>query len=296
MLKWEWEWDILRGTLNSQNPLSMLRGNGLILSTIFDLVNDFYARQLDSRAEDGWMSIRHGVVFPKASGVCVNMMPIQMFNRASIPDNLVQYIPMILSCPVEYDPHQVVYLTVHEGLVMAGSSQRRRGIHIERPGALRDGGSVIPPSDPRYRGIAWGLGRYTGDGLPKDGIYMVSNISASTMVYPVLIKNPEDVTDVHGGVEHLRGRLGEGYALHANEMCWMTDRTPHEAMQTNGMVYRQFFRLVVGRLSIWLSRHNTANPTGFMPPVPICDDDKFEDERDKMRVAGVPDSSDLSFS
>lgn len=275
MLKWEWEWDILRGTLDEDNPLSILRANGLVLSTIFNLVNDFYDRHIISHAKHSWMSVRHGFVFPKPTGICVNMMPIQMFIRASIPDTLVQYIPMILSCPVEYDPQKVVYPTVHEGLVLAGSSQRRRGIHIERPGALQDGGSVIPRTDPGHRYIAWGLGHNACDGIPVDGIYMASNVPASTMMYPVIVKNPEEITDSHGCIEHLRGRLGEGYELRANELCWMTDRTPHEAMQTSGVVYRQFFRLVVGRISVWHSRHNTANPTGCMPVAEISDVDKF---------------------
>ena len=112
---------------------------------------------------------------------------------------------------------------------------------------------------------------------PVDGIWMASNVSGSCMVWPLQITSPEEVIDAHGGIEPLRSRLGPGHALAANQLCWLTDRTPHEAVPwaSSGSCQRSFFRLVVGPIGVWYSRHNTRNPLGVEPDAPISDEDKF---------------------
>lgn len=68
-----------------------------------------------------------------------------------------------------------------------------------------------------------------------------------------------------------------GYSVKANEMVWMTDRTPHESLPVKQTCYRQFFRLVVGKVGGWFPKHNTPNPLGVQPDCPIFDVDKFDD-------------------
>jgi hypothetical protein len=95
--------------------------------------------------------------------------------------------------------------------------------------------------------------------------------------------NPHNVTDVHGGLQHARHLLpGLPRLLKAGKMCWITDRTPHEALplplpvpllhphEASGAP-RQFIRL-----SVWYSRHSTAKPLGVLPEAPVSDVDKFE--------------------
>jgi hypothetical protein len=61
------------------------------------------------------------------------------------------------------------------------------------------------------------------------------------------------------------------------------DRTPHESLPVKAPendpmathAYRQFFRLVVGSISVWYSKHNTPNPLGMLPDAPISNEDKF---------------------
>lgn len=60
----------------------------------------------------------------------------------------------------------------------------------------------------------------------------------------------------------------------ANKLYWITDRTPHEARATPTGGYRQFFRLVVGRISTWYAKHNTPNPL-CDPDAPVSYEDKF---------------------
>lgn len=121
-----------------------------------------------------------------------------------------------------------------------------------------------------------GLGYWEGD-IPKDGIFMMSSVSDSCQIWPIQIKNPEDITDKHGGIEHMRPYLGEPYKLQKNELVWFTDTTPHESLPiiSDQPVYRQFFRLVIGKISVWYSKHNTPNPLGILPDAPISDKDKF---------------------
>jgi len=62
----------------------------------------------------------------------------------------------------------------------------------------------------------------------------------------------------------------------------MTDKTPHESLPIRSaddkIVYRQYFRLVVGDISAWFADHSTVNPMGIVPPetVRIISGSKFE--------------------
>lgn len=224
------------------------------------------------------------------------MMPIRLgsgvFN--SLPDNCKQYKRFIWDyCNAKYwfydensmpTPRAVIgYLTIQEGLVPVGQAQRRPGLHIERPAGIKSGGLWHEANSKEYQNIAWGLGAWGEDGLPEGGIFMASTVANSCAIWDVLINKPEEVTDKHGGLENMRHLLGTPRKLDANEMCWFTDRTPHESLPiepptddpTATHVYRQFFRLVVGPISAWYSKHNTPNPLGIEPDAPISDDDKF---------------------
>ena len=296
---------LLRGTLDDANPLSKLRGNGLVLGAVFDDVDAFYERHIDRastafRADvavpyylppslfSGWT--RQKFAFPEPSGIDVNMMPFRLFYaEATLPPRLHGYLPLIGSCrvqPVDYGPDgrevaqrrdRVAYLTVQESRVEAGGTQRRPGLHIDRPGAIVDGGRFVAPQPwgpNEYTSIAWGGGCSSKDGALVDGIYLATNVARSTRVFDALVSAPEEVTDAHGGVEHLRGRLGAGVELQENKLHWITDRTPHEALPMAADGDRQFFRLVVGRVSVWYAAHSTANPL-CEPDAPVVHGSKF---------------------
>ena len=294
------------GTMDDTNPLAKLRGNALVLSKIIDDVDDDFVRKRICQSSEAmsiieiWprtqLSIQVGmpachrndftVAFPAPQDLKINMMPFKLFSPSTtLPPCCMPYLPMIGCCPLhalsldEYK-NRVAYLTVHESIVEPNKCQRRSGIHIERPKVLSKGQDRIctTKSDwEMYKSIAWGLGGWD-DGYPIDGIYMASNVTGTCRVYPCLVEEPERVTDKHGGIsDKFKGHLGEGRLLGAGELCWITDRTPHESLPlpTSNVTYRQFFRLVVGRVGAWYSKHNTANPMGILPDAPIVDDDKF---------------------
>lgn len=289
---------ILNGTVQSDNPLNLLRTNWVVWSKIFNHVDDWMT-WMSSHVNESVPAYKqvtrwYQMEFPEPSGININMMPIKLYDLDhSLPDYLSQYSSLIQTCrPInlkyiehygqqylcpEYDPNKIVYLTIHESYVPPQTSQRRPGIHIERPGSICEGSRLILKDfkNIEFESLAWGLGHWHDD-IPVDGIYFATNVSGSCNIWPNLIDNPHEVTDAHGGVESLRPYLGPGIPIEANKLYWMTDRTPHESMPIEQGANRQFLRLVVGRISAWYSQHNTPNPMGTQPDAPIIDTDKFQ--------------------
>jgi len=308
----------LLGTLRKDLPISKLAGNRYLSEDLIKLIekpyyNEFYKKHINKKEVSYTIwprpprppscyfddikepDMTPNIDFPLPKDININMMPVilggSIFN--CLPDNYKHYAPFIWNyCRTKSwirDEHgnykqRIGYLTIQEGWIPIGETQRRTGLHIERPGAIKSGGKWHEVNSKEYGNIAWGYGCWNENGLPEDGIFMASTVNHSCAIYDCLIDNPEDVTDKHGGLEHMRHLLGEPRKLRANEMCWFTDRTPHESLPIEAPkdnpnathVYRQFFRLVVGPISVWYSKHSTPNPKGVLPDAPISDDDKFE--------------------
>lgn len=277
--------DVLRGTIDEDNPLSILRANSLVWLKIFTNVEKFYNSYI-LQTENAYKSIAiDDYMFPPSKNININMMPIKSHCAESIPTFLDQYIGLINYCSNFCDRNKTIYLTIQESIVEPCKSQRRPGVHIERPGVVKYGGKMLirDMKNKEYlekkKPLAWGLGYCDwNDDIPIDGIFMMSSVANSCQIWPVQIQNPEQVSDVSGGIEHMRPYLGQPYKLKKNELVWFTDTTPHESLSidTEKPIYRQFFRLVIGDISVWYSKHNTPNPLGILPDAPISDANKFE--------------------
>lgn len=255
---------------------------------------------------------------PAAAGgepLNVNMMPIDIMDlEKTVPTFLSQYIPMIRKCLVKtrvyiddqrkkrprqrqspYEPpreycdtnnmrNRIAYLTVDERPVSAGQSQRRGGVHVESPGAMRrqevGDKSQYTPDLAFYH--PWGLGRSTDEFL-EGGIFLASNTTDSTAVWNCRIHDTfGDIIGPNGSLERMRDFLGPPTKkLAAGELIWLSDRTPHESLPLPEATNRQFFRLVVGEIGFWFPHHNTPNPTGFALPlwVKILEGNKFTTPR-----------------
>jgi hypothetical protein len=270
---------LLKGTFDNENALSKLRAQHLILENINDDINTIYEKHID-RESISYIEIFPNFLtleFPTPTGININMMPI-ILNRSAIPEEYHSYIDIINKVPIPFENRdKIMYLTIHEEFIKSEETHRRPGLHIERPGSIINGGEIVKydVNDPKYLGLRWGLGYVSEQGIPIDGIYMASNVCDSCSVYNCLIDKPEEVTDKFGGIEHMKWKLGEPEFLKANKLYWITDRTPHESLPMKTDTWRQFFRLIVGDISVWYSKHNTPNPLGIMPNAPIVDDDKF---------------------
>lgn len=301
----------LKGTYEDDNPLRILNGQKDVLEKIVCNLDDLYKPHVlcdPERAFTEFDGCSGGqpLTFPAFQGINVNMLPIKYYDLANtLPADLNGYAPMIKQCFVshwkmdengvckigEYDVDKVVYLTIHESVVDPGKTQRRSGLHIERPTVMVPGKAKIyqRPSKERsaeitrnasatreeydYMSLAWGTGSWW-NGIPVNGIYMASSVAESCALYPALIEKPEEVADEHGGVKCLRRVLPAPTLTKANTLYWLTDRTPHESLPMREGGHRQFFRLVVGPIGVWYAKHNTWNPL-CEPNAPICHDDKF---------------------
>lgn len=296
---------LLKGTIDEECQLSMLRANNLVLNKISDIIDDEYDKHIDRTSVASNINLNTYIPdpdckygkwkfkFPKFSGINVNMMPFRIFNcKETLPEYLHSYLPIIKSCPIfpykfdsdgrniGCDSDQICYLTIHESSVKKGETQRRAGIHIERPAFIEGHGRFVeeqPWGMNEFSALSWGRGRWDNmTGFPIDGIYMATNIAKSSKIYDVLIDKPEEITDKHGGLDYIMCNKikDKSYNMEPNRLYWMTDRTPHESLPVEEDCDRQFFRLVVGKISIWYSQHNTANPL-VEPDAPISDCSKF---------------------
>ena len=208
--------------------------------------------------------------FPEPSDVDVNMLPFIMGDKYSLPEPLQKYYdPLIAKCPIYgREIGKVCYLSITERFIAEGDTQRRGGLHIEAPVHKCD---FSPGIEIR---ASWGGGRMGCDGF-EGGIFIASTVSNTCAIYDALIE--KETTDSHGGMEHLRPLLNSPYLVPANELIWMTDRTPHQALPQPKQVYRQFFRLVTSDLNVWHSQHCTANPKVPLPEhVRVIDRSRFD--------------------
>ena len=109
---------------------------------------------------------------------------------------------------------------------------------------------------------------------------LASNLSNTSHVLDALVdKHVPGIVDKNGGCEHLRPLFGPGTKLQSNQLIWMTDCTPREALEQERDGYRQFFRVESSRISHWFAQHSTPNPRVPLPDnVVIVHDNKFHTE------------------
>ena len=214
------------------------------------------------------------VEFPKPTDININMMPFLMgrrFKETKLPRYLRHYWDEIIQhCILDDEVGEIGYLTIHECYVDEGTSQRRPGIHTESPGVamLKDSKGTV-----KFIYHPWGGGlRYMGDFdlHVEGGIFMASNVENSCKVWNCQIQRPEvdslDIVGKHGDIEHLREFLpADSETMAANQVYWITDRTPHESLPLTKGTYRQFFRLVTSQVGAWFEDHSTKNPNGVVP-------------------------------
>ncbi len=189
------------------------------------------------------------VEFPKYSNIMINMMPIVMGDRNSVPEYLHGYLPLINDC--NFKEGEVVYLSIHESFVEKDKTQRRPGCHTEATSLFGWGGTP------------WG-----GKLEEGKGIYMAST-DGRCEIWNTIVKN----VDMHGKV--LNHLTCSSEIMQENTMYWFGDKTPHESLPALQSKERQWFRLVSPEIGIWFSKHNTENPLGVKPNAPISHMNKF---------------------
>jgi hypothetical protein len=213
------------------------------------------------------------------------MLPFIMGDKHSLPEDLRPYYDTLIGqCLVEDEEYgKVLYLTVSEGMVDASLTQRRSGLHVEAVGGIKGvDGKFLAGTESNWGGGVrdFFLGDIYGEPDKYDGgLYMASNMDFTCEVFDALVAKGQGIVDYHGGGDHIRPFIGQGTKLKANELAWLTDRTPHQALPQLKSGYRQFFRLVTSNISVWFQQHSTANPKVPVPDhVLIIEEDKFVGE------------------
>lgn len=222
------------------------------------------------------------IKFPRPKGTNINMMPFifgRNFKECRLPKYLKKYWEnLIIHCICdENDYGKVCYLTIHESKVKKQVSQRRGGLHTERPGRLelrsgephmeisKGGGSSKVAKFQVFHHWGMGIGSYNNDRFDiKGGIYMASNVADSCRVWDCQVLDDKLIGHL-GDIEHLRCLLPESENMAPNCIYWLTDRTPHESLPLKETTYRQYFRLVTSQVSLWFEDHSTKNPMGVVP-------------------------------
>ncbi|TPX72506.1 hypothetical protein CcCBS67573_g05809 [Chytriomyces confervae] len=295
---------ILLGAQTDSSPLSIFKRDNDALRLIITLVQESWAshvkrtdtatKMLRLPIQAGLFVLPQPIPFPAPLmddqgvpvPVHVNMMPFKMVYpdphlsschvrypsheycdahvAKALPDNLKRYAAIVAAClrrvPDEWG--QVGYITVHESYVEEGKTQRRPGLHIESPGMAPPGQSCMDITVVNMKG----------------GIFVASNMADTCRVWDCLIEDHGKVVGHLGDISHLRKAIGgneAGTSLGAGEICWMTDRTPHESLPQPKAGFRQFFRLVTSELSAWYEEHSTPSELGVAPKCMIVKGNKF---------------------
>ena len=233
--------------------------------------------------------------WPKPSGIVINMMPFRINDISkSLPKALLSYEFMILNCrqylsdTIKSDKEYVAYLTITESRVEKGKTQRRPGLHVEKPNTTNHDGFHMD----MYGGMF-------GGSYIDGGIFMVSDIDDTCKLWNAQVSDTK-LIGWEGDIEHLRDHLNDicmqttwhtpkrflcepKIKMKANHIYWITDQTPHEALPLKQSGTRRFFRLVAGPLTKWHAKHNTANPLGIKPSCDIVHEDKFLERRSYMK-------------
>jgi hypothetical protein len=132
---------------------------------------NYYLREIDR------------VTFPQPTGVNVNMMPFVMGDDSTIPEECKGYIPIIQEClrsRHHFDSSEigkVGYLTIQEGFINEGDTQRRPGLHTD--GHLNANWGYSSKGDGQL---------FHGWGGLEGGIYMANNIDGSCVAWDTLIE------------------------------------------------------------------------------------------------------------
>lgn len=189
------------------------------------------------------------ISFPKPSGIEINMMPIIIGDKDTLPGSIKLYDSIIASSGLPLG--STAYLSIIEKNVHKGYFTRRPGIHTD---GINTG--------------SWGGGSWGGGKGSQEGIYMASNDGRCR------VWNKQIMSDnSHGTIKGLREDAS--FILCPNKMYRISDRTPHESLCALSSYTRQWIRIVADKISVWFEQHNTPSPFGVLPNAFVSHSSKF---------------------
>jgi hypothetical protein len=202
--------DLLQADDNDEQKIQTLDNNVVHINMM-----NMYARKV--LMDCPLVVIQDHIQFPpiiksQEAPLNINMMPFDLLfePEQTLPEYLHGYIHIVKECRkyiksfAQFEKgilkdsnnikHRIAYITVDERPVsQKGKSQRREGVHVESPGAMRpkeviDKGFYTPELGFYHR---WGLGHSTGEYL-VGGIFLVSNM-ANTLIRNAFTVTPTTI-------------------------------------------------------------------------------------------------------
>jgi hypothetical protein len=155
------------------------------------------------------------IKLPAPSGIQIQMMPIVMHDRHSIPSRLKKWERTICKLMESINEEGVGYLTIDEARVQIGNSHRRPGLHIDGMGG-------------------WGA----SSPWAKGGMICVSSEAACNLYLGEVVGQPAE----EGNCEHLRGQI-QPTLQKRNAVWWLDGNCLHESLTFPKTTIRQFIRI-----------------------------------------------------
>lgn len=191
---------------------------------------------------------------PEYSGTRIMMMPINMNDTKSLPDNLERYRPMMEKL-FEMSPTKtgVGYLTIDEKLIKSGSTHRRSGKHV----------------DGIYQNGKGGWGGNTGS-WGANGLLTVSSELGCRVFPGTFIGKPGP----EGECDHLIDQITSSVELEPGTVYWLDPLCVHESIPMTNDTFRTFVRLSMPSDAPWFEGYD-HNPLGIKPTGPILSRREF---------------------
>ena len=129
---------LLIAVYDDNHPLSVFRGLRYLIQSIFEMSRGYLEFIDDSYGFKAVGLVK--VKFPKPTGLNINMMPFIMsskFENSKLPEYLREYHRALMHHILSQNQGErdkIGYLTINESMVEKGKTQRRPGLHVERPG------------------------------------------------------------------------------------------------------------------------------------------------------------------
>lgn len=188
-------------------------------------------------------------------------MPFIIGDPTSIPDFLCHWTDTIMKLVGFVPKHrgEVGYFTLDEKMVVAGTTHRRAGLHVD--GAYRGG----------FGGWGGGGGGWGGVG---NGMLTTSNVPGCRAWNQMF----DGRVGMEGECDHFASQTKEESSklFGANEVYWVDGACVHESVPMVQTVNRQFVRVSLPSNAPWFEGY-TVNPLGVTPTGPILERRPFMD-------------------
>jgi hypothetical protein len=214
--------------------------------------------------------LAENVPLPAYKNLKLLMMPIVLGDETTVPDPDLFPMLKVMANAVPEHVGKVVYLTIDQKAIVAGTTHRRPGLHVDGyPHTRADKTCLDFPGiwAGSGHGGTWGGGGGKGGGMGANwwdgtGLLTVASVEGCR----AWNKDFEGEPRVEGYCEHLFEQCQDDQAivLKAKALYWMSPGCVHESIPVEVETIRTFVRLSLPSKCDWY-QGCTPNPLGVKP-------------------------------